>query len=93
MPRIDLGHSVAISEVVDLQQSLLAALAGREPIVLNAGAVVHVDSAGLQVVAAFCESAKGVGVSWTWAEISPAFRSAVRVSGLASTVGLSPSHG
>ncbi len=80
--RVVLEAVVDIAGVNDLKGKLAQHLAGPEPLVLDGSEVQRVDTAGLQLLCAFVQTAIGAGLQPRWSGISEPLREAARLTGL-----------
>ena len=80
--------SMEIMDAADLRRSLSDVLADGRPVVLDAGEVERVDTASLQVFAAFVRDARARGIRVEWRAPSDAMREAVQLLALDDHLGL-----
>lgn len=85
---LTLDADLRISAAPALRDTLLAALAAGEGIDIDAGAVAQVDTAALQVLAAFSRDARAAGLSVAWTGVSDPFRRGVSTLGLNALIEL-----
>jgi len=83
-----LDADLRIAGAPALRETLLAALAAGEPIAIDGSAVGQVDTAGLQVLAAFSRDARAAGLSVTWAGVSDPLRRGVAALDLTGLIEL-----
>lgn len=72
--RIALGAELVIGGAAGLYAQLGEALACPEPVVLDAAAVARLDTAGLQLLAAFVEARNEAAADWHWENVGAALR-------------------
>jgi len=77
-----------ITVVGEIVARLREALAAGPVVEIDAAAVERVDTACLQALCVFSREAKINGVSLNWRSVSPSFRAAADLLGLASHLGL-----
>ena len=70
-----------------LYSTLNTVLAQAKPVELDASRIERVDTAALQLVAAFCRAAHDAGLALHWQGVSPALTEAVTLLGLSQTLG------
>lgn len=78
---VRLAGRLVVSDVVNARRSLDAALRGGRPISLDGADVTGIDTAGLQLLAVFCASARGLGLGPEWRRMSAALRDAAALLG------------
>jgi anti-anti-sigma regulatory factor len=74
-----------------LREALLGLLAAGVPVELDGAAVAQVDTAALQVLAAFSRDARAAGLPVAWTGVSDPLRRGVSVLGLHALIEL-PAH-
>lgn len=79
---IALDADLRIGAAPALRDTLLAALGGGTPVELDGTTVSQVDTAGLQVLAAFSRDARAAGLALSWTGASDSLRRGVAVLGL-----------
>ena len=72
--RVALGSELVIADAAGLHAQLGEALARTEPVVLDAAAVARMDTAGLQLLAAFVEARNEALANWHWENVGAALR-------------------
>lgn len=77
-----------ITVVGEIVARLREALAAGPAVEIDAAAVERVDTACLQALCVFSREAKIKGVSLNWRSVSPSFRAAADLLGLAGHLGL-----
>lgn len=82
-----LGEAFTI-ETVRARYAELGALLGRPRVVLDAGALEAIDTAGLQLLAAFVAEAQREGTQVAWQGVTPALRQGAQRLDLAGVLGL-----
>lgn len=80
---LSLPAHLDIAHAGELKQALDAALAEKPPLLLDAGAVEQVDTAGLQLLLAFRRTR-----AIEWRNPSPALRDAAALAGMAGALAL-----
>jgi anti-anti-sigma regulatory factor len=83
-----LDADLRIGAAPGLRDTLLGVLAAGEPVELDGAAVAQVDTAGLQVLAAFSRDARAKSVPVTWTGVSDPLRRGVSVLGLDALIEL-----
>jgi anti-anti-sigma regulatory factor len=86
-----LDADLRIGAAPALRETLLAALAAGEGLDIDASAVAQVDTAALQVLAAFSRDARAASVAVVWTGVSDSLRRGVSVLGLNALIEL-PAH-
>lgn len=71
---VRLAGRLVITAVLDARHCLDTALGQGRPIVIDDAGLTSVDTAGLQLLAAFCSAARERGLSVAWRQASPALR-------------------
>ena len=79
---IALDADLRIGAAPALRDTLLAALGAGAPVDLDGSAVGQIDTAGLQVLAAFSRDARAAGLAVGWTGVSDSLRRGVAVLGL-----------
>lgn len=88
MGTIALGDSLTIEQVGALYADLTGRL-GEMHLVLDAGSLTRIDTAGLQLLTAFVRAAEGRGARVEWRAPQPALRECARRIGLEGALRLS----
>ncbi|MGE7136096.1 STAS domain-containing protein [Luteibacter sp. NPDC031894] len=86
-----LDADLRIAAAPALRDTLLAVLAAGGPVELDGTAVAQVDTAALQVLAAFSRDARAAGLPVAWTGVSDSLRRGVSVLGLDALIEL-PAH-
>ena len=86
-----LDADLRIGAAPALRETLLAVLAEGGAVDIDAAAVTQVDTAALQVLAAFSRDARAAGVAVGWTGVSDSFRRGVSTLGLNALIEL-PAH-
>lgn len=89
---IRLVGRLGVSEAADAQRRLDAALAQQRPIAVDATKLSGVDTAGLQLLAAFYRAAHVRELNPQWIEASTALRDGARLLGLEALLNLEPTR-
>jgi ABC-type transporter Mla MlaB component len=76
-----------VAQTRGLYRELDSALTTRKPLALDASHVERIDTAALQLLAAFCCAARDAGVAVRWRGASKALRSAAAFLDLRQTLG------
>lgn len=79
---LTLDADLRIAAAPALRDTLLAALATGGSVEIDGGAVAQVDTAALQLLAAFSRDAKAAGHPVTWTGVSDSLQRGVAVLGL-----------
>lgn len=82
-----IGAGLSVREVHELRDRLLAAVEAG-PVVLDAGAVERVDSAGLQLIISLGRSLAARGETLAYSAVSPTLTDVARTLGLAAACAL-----
>ena len=77
-----------VAESAALKSALLENLSLPTPVTLDIGCVQRIDTAGIQLIAAFVREREGLGLQVQWRGSAPAFTSATRLLGVASVLKL-----
>lgn len=85
--RVALGEDLRIGHARETFE-LLAAIAPRATVVIDASAVSRVDAAGLQALAACLVQWRTAGTAWRWDNPTHALGAAARSAGLAAVLGI-----
>ncbi|SFW62537.1 STAS domain-containing protein [Luteibacter sp. UNCMF366Tsu5.1] len=83
-----LDADLRIGAAPALRDALLGALAAGEAVQLDGTAVTQIDTAGLQVLAAFSRDARAAGLPVAWTGVSDPLRRGVSVLGLHALIEL-----
>jgi anti-anti-sigma regulatory factor len=86
--QVTLADSLDIAQVQTLHATLREALARAQPVALDAAAVQRVDTAALQVLAAFVRTAQARGVAVSWRTVPESLTRAAGLLGLRDVLGL-----
>lgn len=92
MSAVSLGEDLGIETAADLKQKLSPLVAQSEPLVLDAGEVRRVHTAGIQVLCALAQDRRQAGLDTGFSALSDAFLDAVRLLGVATQLGISPTE-
>lgn len=84
-----LGETLTI-ETVRARHAELLALLGRRHVAIDAGALTAIDTAGLQLLAAFAAEARRGGIELVWQGVAPALRDGARRLDLERVLDLPP---
>lgn len=76
------GDSLDISGVGELHRQLSKVLKDGQAVTLDASQVQRADAAGLQLLAAFCQTARSRGVTVTWRQPPEVFNQSACLLGL-----------
>jgi ABC-type transporter Mla MlaB component len=87
-PTLVLAAECLVAGASTLKQSLARLLDEPQPITLDITALQRIDTAGLQVLAAFVRERAGRGRAVQWRGTAPALTSAAQLLGLTSLLGL-----
>jgi len=80
--RVVLGPSCTIEDVAQLRSDLAAPLATGKPVIIDASRLERIDTAGLQLLAAFCIDCLEQGIVFAWKQQPPVLEEAIRLLGL-----------
>ncbi len=83
-----LGAVVDISTARLFYERLNKALSHNKPLVLNAGRVERIDTAAMQVLAAFCRTARDRRLPLEWKAPSAGLQGAAEMLGLQTMLGV-----
>jgi phospholipid transport system transporter-binding protein len=83
-----LSAECTIAEAAPLQAELSGLLDTDTPVTLDAGEVQRIDTAGMQVIAAFVRERNANGRQVQWRNTPPTLLSAARLLGLGTLLGL-----
>jgi len=83
-----LSDDCTVAESAALKSGLLQNLALPTPVTLDIGSVQRIDTAGIQLIAAFVREREALGLQVQWRGTAPAFTSAARLLGVASVLRL-----
>ena len=83
-----LSADCTVAESAALKSDLLQNLALPTPVTLDIGSVQRIDTAGIQLIAAFVREREALGLQVHWSGSAPAFSSAARLLGVASVLRL-----
>ena len=92
MSAVALGEDLGIETAADLKQKLSPLVALTEPLALDAGEVRRVHTAGIQVLCALAQDRRQAGLDTGFSATSDAFLDAVRLLGVATQLGISPTE-
>lgn len=85
---VRLAGRLVVSDSVDARRHLDAALRHGRPIMLDGAGVTGIDTAGLQLLAAFCTAARARGLAPRWMQTSAALRDGATALGLNALLAL-----
>jgi phospholipid transport system transporter-binding protein len=85
---LTLDADLRIGSAPALRETLLTALAAGEGVEIDAAAVAQVDTAALQVLAAFSRDARAAGLPVAWTGVSDSLRRGVSTLGLNALIEL-----
>lgn len=88
MASVEVGPDLGIETAAELKEKLQPQLAASGPVVIGAGEVKRVHTAGLQVLAAFAHSRKQAGFATRIDPCSDTLRDAAQLLGVAELLGL-----
>jgi phospholipid transport system transporter-binding protein len=83
-----LSADCTVAESAALKSSLLQTLARPTPVTIDITCVQRIDTAGIQLIAAFVREREALGLQVHWRGTAPAFTSAARLLGVASVLRL-----
>ncbi|GMR17778.1 MAG: STAS domain-containing protein [Gammaproteobacteria bacterium] len=86
--RLQLAPVLDISEARNLHQSLGKAMKRKPPLVLDASQVERIDTAAIQILAAFCHSTRENNIEISWDKPSINLRRTAKSMGLNTILGL-----
>ena len=86
--RLDLGTSQGIADAAALQRKLTNMLSRKSPILVNGKELQRLDTAAIQVLAAFWMDAAARGVDVEWAQLSDAARDCIALVGMSEALGV-----
>src|SRR5690606_38453661 len=86
--RLVLQADCTLRQAASLKSSLLALKPGAQGATLDGSAVQRIDTAGLQLLAAFAQGEARAGRPLAWAGVSPLLQDAGRVLGLTAVLSL-----
>ena len=84
---VALAAAVGIAEARVLHETLGELLPQQASIVFHSDRLQRIDAAAMQILAAFCVTARKRGLALTWQEPSVSLREAVTLLGLESAFG------
>ncbi len=84
------GSSLHIASVAELRERMLEICAGAGPILLDASDPDRIDTAGVQLLAAFVRYCRDHNIPFEWQEVPPSLREAAARLGLAEQLDLPP---
>lgn len=79
---VELGTGMEIAMLQALHQQLSPALTRTTALVLDAGQLLRIDTASLQLLACLCRSARERAIQIQWRAVNPVMRQAAQQSGL-----------
>ena len=83
-----LSADCTVAESTALKSGLLEILREPTPVTLDIASVQRIDTAGIQLIAAFVRERDSLGLQVEWRGAAPAFTSAARLLGVASALRL-----
>ncbi len=83
-----LSADCTVAESTALKSGLLEVLREPTPVTLDIASVQRIDTAGIQLIAAFVRERDSLGLQVEWRGAAPAFTSAARLLGVASALRL-----
>ncbi len=84
------GSSLYIANVAELRERMLEVCASARPILLDASDPDRIDTAGVQLLAAFVRYCRDQDIPFEWQEVPPSLREAAARLGLAERLDLPP---
>lgn len=87
-PAVTLPAECMIASADELKSSLLKLLPKKAAVTIDATAVQRIDTAGLQVLAAFVRERQSAGLPFTWKGVGEALNEAAQLLDLGRTLGL-----
>jgi phospholipid transport system transporter-binding protein len=83
-----LSADCTVAASAALKADLLEALQHPKPVTLDIASVQRIDTAGIQLLAAFVRERESLGLPVEWRGTAPTFASAARLLGVARALGL-----
>lgn len=80
--KVLLGVSCTIEDVAQLRTDLSAHLAANKPIIIDASRLERIDTAGVQLLAAFAIDCLEQGIAFAWKQRPAVLEEAIRLLGL-----------
>lgn len=80
--KILLGASCTIEDVAQLRSDLVTHLAANKPMIIDASRLERIDTAGVQLLAAFCIDCLEQGIVFAWKQRPAMLDEAIRLLGL-----------
>lgn len=80
--KVLLGTSCTIEDVAQLRIDLSAHLAANKPIIIDASRLERIDTAGVQLLAAFAIDCLEQGIAFAWRQRPAVLEEAIRLLGL-----------
>jgi anti-anti-sigma regulatory factor len=80
--KVVLGVSCTIEDVAELRVDLIAHLAANKPIIIDATRLERIDTAGVQLLAAFAIDCLELGTLFAWKQRPAVLDEAIRLLGL-----------
>ena len=80
--KVLLGASCTIEDVAQLRTDLSAHLAANRPIIIDASQLERIDTAGVQLLAAFAIDCLEQGIAFAWKQRPAVLEEAIRLLGL-----------
>jgi anti-anti-sigma regulatory factor len=90
---ISLGAECTLAQADSLKRALLRLLEEPRPVAVQVGALQRVDTAGLQLLAAFVRDRRTAGRQVAWHGRAPALDAAAALLGLHGMLGLAAENG
>lgn len=92
-PTLVLSAECTVAEADSLKSALLRLLEEARPVTLEVGALQRIDTAALQLLAAFVRDRRTTGRRIAWRGCAPALDSAAALLGLSGMLELPAEHG
>jgi anti-anti-sigma regulatory factor len=80
--KVVLGASCTIEDVAQVRSELINHLSASTPIIIDASRLERIDTAGVQLLAAFAIDCLEQGIAFAWKERPAALEEAIRLLGL-----------
>jgi anti-anti-sigma regulatory factor len=83
-----LNVNCSVRDIIEFRNSLLNVVASETPVVIDAAQVERIDTAALQVLAAFVSDRRAGQREVTWAHVNEVLSEAARTLGLVAPLGI-----
>ena len=92
LPTVMLQVNCSVRDAAEFRRSLLDVIASETPVIIDATQLERIDTAALQVLAAFVRDRRAQGRGVTWVHVNEVLSEAARTLGLFASLGIPDAH-